>query len=122
MDPILIEKHCIKYPSNATVKTIWLKNGEDLIGVLQFRASGSSVPPNAHLHGLPIVQYRLEDFSNIVYLLKNERPAYLYAPEVGEHGELGEAGIVTGDPTLAAPTTATPRAPSKKSAKIQRKK
>jgi hypothetical protein len=122
MDPILIEKHYIKYPSNATVKTIWLKNGEALIGVLQFRASGSSVPPNNLHHGLPIVQYRLEDFSNIVYLLKSERPAYLYTPEPGEHGEMGEAGIITGDPTLAVPTTARPKAQSKKPVKSPRKK
>lgn len=122
MDPILIEKHCIKYPSNATVKTIWLKNGEELIGVLQFRVMGSSVPPNTHHRGLPVVQYRLEDFFNVVYILKNERPVYLYAPEPEDHGKLGEAGLITGDPTLAAPMLTTPRSPSKKAVKTPKKK
>jgi hypothetical protein len=122
MDPILIEKHCIKYPSNATVKTIWLKNGEDLIGVLQFRSGGSSVPPNKHLHGLPVVQYRLEDFSNVVYLLKNERPVYLYAPDPDDIGKMGEAGLITGDPTLAAPILVTHRTPAKKTVKAPKKK
>jgi hypothetical protein len=122
MDPILIEKHCIKYPSNAAVKTIWLKNGEDLIGVLQFRVVGSSVPPNTHHQGLPVVMYRLEDFFNVVYILKNERPVYLYAPDQEENGKLGEAGLITGDPTLAAPMLTTPRTPSKKAVKTPKKK
>ena len=122
MDPILIEKHYINYPSDATIKTIWLKNGEELIGVLQFRASGNSVPPNIHHRGLPIVRYRLEEFFNVVYILKNERPVYLYAPDPEDHGKLGEAGLITGDPTLAAPMLATPRTPSKKPVKTPKKK
>jgi hypothetical protein len=95
MSTTLIEKYAIKYSSGNFPRSIILYSGIEEMGVLQFHANASTLPPDKEAGKLIVLNYRLEDFYNILCLLKTEKPVYL-AYTGADRGD--ENGILTRDP------------------------
>jgi hypothetical protein len=77
----MIDEYEVMYSSlnspNKWVPRIWLKGGGTWIGQLQFYPDGSQLPADKMSNGQVNLYYHLEDFENIVDLLRNEKPMYL---------------------------------------------
>jgi|SRR3954451_21321368 len=68
-----IDDYEVMYSANTFPPRIWLKSQGEYIGQLVFEASGASLPPDTQ-DGL---YYHLDDFPNILDMLRNEKPMYL---------------------------------------------
>jgi hypothetical protein len=62
---------------NKWVPRIWLRGGGTYIGQLHFYPNGSALPSDAKSDGRVDLYYHLDDFDNIIDLLRNEKPMYL---------------------------------------------
>ena len=88
----LIDQYEVMYSSNMFVPRIWLKNAGKYVGQLIFKANGATLPPD-NLTGTQVnLYYHLDDFDNIIDLLRNEKPMYLLW---GGSGSGNENGIKT---------------------------
>lgn len=73
----MIEQYEVMYSANKFPPRIWLKNGNKYIGQLIFEADGSTLPEDSIRDGQVNLYYHLENFENIIDLLRNEKPMYL---------------------------------------------
>jgi hypothetical protein len=60
-----------------------------VIGQLVFESNGSVLPQDGLLAGLPNLFYHLEDFENVIDLLRNEKPVFLSFTGPGFSNENG---------------------------------
>lgn len=92
----VIQQYEIMYSSNRYLPRIVLKNSGNVIGQLSFMPNGSPLPQDNTSIGQTInLYYHMEEFGNIMGLLRNEAPLYLV---------LGvENGIKTTAKTIATP-------------------
>lgn len=87
-----IDEYQVMYSSNQFPPRIWLKNGGKGIGQLIFRPNGSALPSDTESGDAVNLYYRLDEFRNVLDLLRNESPMYLlYSGSGGGY----ENGIVT---------------------------
>ena len=78
-----IDRYSINYYSNTSVPLISLwKNGVNRnIASLAFRPNGSVLPSDFSRDGTAYLFFHLEDFANIIDLLRNEKPMFLFYDE-----------------------------------------
>jgi hypothetical protein len=85
----LIDQYEVMYSSNTFVPRIWLKSAGKYIGQLIFKPNGSALPPD-NMSGTQVnLYYHLDDFQNIIDLLRNEKPMYLLWVGSGSGNENG---------------------------------
>jgi hypothetical protein len=102
-----IDDYEVMYSSNTFVPRIWLKHGGQFIGQLIFDPDGAALPPDGMSGGQVNLYYHLEDFHNVLDLLRDEGPAYLLYTGPGPGNE-------NGIQTAAEPVGAAPARPAKK--------
>ena len=96
MPMIKIDTYEVMYYSNDSDRRIQLKGSGKRIGQLLFLKNGTVLPkdskgPEGHVN----LYYHLEDFQNIMDLLRNESPLYLFYPPKFEMEHYCENGIRT---------------------------
>jgi hypothetical protein len=73
----IIEQYEVMYSANMFPPRIWLKSAGKYIGQLIFKANGATLPLD-NMSGTQVnLYYHLDDFDNIIDLLRNEKPMYL---------------------------------------------
>ena len=72
-----IDSYEIMYSANMFYPRIALKKGSVYIGELYFKPNGSGLPPDDMKSGRALLYYHLDDFQNVIDLLRNESPMYL---------------------------------------------
>jgi len=72
-----IDEYEVMYSANKFVPRIWLKSRGKYIGQLIFNPNGSALPPDKMSGNQVNLYYHLEDFQNVIDLLRNEQPLYL---------------------------------------------
>jgi hypothetical protein len=78
------------YSSNKFPPRIWLKNAGKYIGQLVFNANGATLSADKMSGDQVNLYYHLDDFANIIDLLRNEKPMYLLW-----NGPASENGVKT---------------------------
>jgi hypothetical protein len=82
-----IDEYEVMYSSNKFPPRIWLKSAGKFIGQLIFKADGTALPADAMAGTQVNLYYHLQDFANIVDMLRNEKPVYiLWAGPTSENG------------------------------------
>ncbi len=89
-----IDEYEVMYSANAFPPRIWLKGGGKYIGQLVFMPAGATLPPDCMNGTQAQLYYHLDDYHNMIDLLRNESPLYLLY--VGS-GPGSENGIKTTD-------------------------
>jgi hypothetical protein len=72
-----IDDYQVMYSSNKFVPRVWLKSGDTFIGQLFFNPNGSSLPQDGMAGNQVNLYYHLEDFDNVIKLLRSEKAVYL---------------------------------------------
>ena len=72
-----IDTYDVLYSANTFWPRIGLKVGNKFIGQLIFRPNGSALPQDAMANGQVNLYYHLDDFQNVIDLLRNESSIYL---------------------------------------------
>lgn len=74
-----IHAYQVRYSSNTFRRCIWLKNNGRYIGLLFFNPNGAILPQDYFepTHSYAILNYHLDDFQNVLDILRNEKPVYL---------------------------------------------
>jgi hypothetical protein len=85
-----IDGYEVFYASNQSTPRIILKSGGQYIGQLFFEPNGSKLQPDQRSRGATYLYYHLEDFPNVLDLLRNESPILLNFVDPG-----GENSIST---------------------------
>jgi hypothetical protein len=85
----MISEYEVMYSANKFPPRIWLKSAGKFIGQLIFQANGATLPPDAMSGGQANLHYHLDDFQNIIDLLRNEKPMYLLWAGPGTGNENG---------------------------------
>jgi hypothetical protein len=75
-----IDEYEVMYSANVNAPRIWLKSSNKYIGQLIFNANGSALPPDNTVNDQVYLFYHLDDYHNIIDLLRNEQPV---APAAG---------------------------------------
>ncbi len=82
-----IDEYEVMYSSNKFPPRIWLKSAGKFIGQLIFKADGTALPSDAMSGTQVNIYYHLQDFTNIIDMLRNEKPMYLlWAGATAENG------------------------------------
>ncbi|HZI71432.1 MAG TPA: hypothetical protein VFD60_09750 [Nitrososphaeraceae archaeon] len=77
----------VVYSANGFVPRIWLKSGNKIIGQLVFQPDGTTLSAASIADSKVSIYYHLEDFPNIIDLLRNQKSMYLaYGGEKFENG------------------------------------
>ena len=84
-----IDEYEVMYSSNLFPPRIWLKSAGKFIGQLIFKPNGTALPVDAMAGGQVNLYYHLDDFQNIIDLLRNEKPMYLLWTGSGGANENG---------------------------------
>ena len=84
-----IDEYEVMYSSNLFPPRIWLKSAGKFIGQLVFKPNGTALPVDAMVSGQVNLYYHLDDFDNIIDLLRNEKPMYLLWTGSGGGNENG---------------------------------
>lgn len=73
MATIMISKYVVQYAANGFSPRIWLYTATGgAIGQAVFKPNGTSLPPDSS----GSLFYHLDDFQNVIDLLRNEKPVY----------------------------------------------
>jgi hypothetical protein len=72
-----IDTYEVMYSANTFPPRIWLKHVGKSIGQLIFHPDGSVLPADTAPGGQANLHYHLENFENVIDLLRNEKPMYL---------------------------------------------
>lgn len=81
-----IEQYEVMYSANNFSPRIWLKAGGKFIGTqLVFKPNGTALPADTETS----LYYHLNDFQNIIDILRNESPVYLLWTGAGPANENG---------------------------------
>jgi hypothetical protein len=84
-----IDEYEVLYSANTFPPRVWLKHGGTYIGQLIFHPDGQALPPDANPGGQPNLHYHLENFENVIDMLRNEKPMYLLYSGSGGGNENG---------------------------------
>lgn len=92
-----IDTYAVMYSSNTFAPEIWLKAGGNYIGQLNFMPNGSTLPDDSMAQNQVQLYYHLDDFQNVIDLLRNDAPvSLLYSGSGGGF----QNGIQTADETV----------------------
>lgn len=91
-----IDEYEVFYSANAFTPSIGLQSAGKRIGQLNFSPNAAKLPPDGIKDGVAHLFYRQQDFANVIDLLRNEKPVYLYYNGSG-------AGFENGIRTFAEP-------------------
>jgi hypothetical protein len=81
-----IDQYEVMYSANKFSPRIWLKAGGKFIGTqLVFKPNGAVLPSDSKTS----IYYHLDDFQNIIDILRNEKPVYLLWVGTGPGSENG---------------------------------
>ncbi len=70
-----VTSYVVIYSANGFRPRLALKDGKTNIGQLVFHPDGSALPPDQQApSGYITLHYHLQDFSNVLDLLRNEKP------------------------------------------------
>ena len=72
MATTMIDQYEVMFSANAFPPRIWLKSGGSFIGQLVFKHNGATLPPDSP----GTLYYHLDDFGNVLDMLRNEKPVY----------------------------------------------
>lgn len=72
-----IEDYEVWYSSNQFMPRIGLKKSGGYIGQLIFKPNGSALPQDTKTNDQVQLYYHLDDFQNVIDLLRKEKPIYL---------------------------------------------
>ena len=72
-----IEKFEVIYSANTFVPRIGLMNSGKFVAQLLFLPDGKPLPPDGIINGQINLYYHVEDFDNVIELLRDETPVYL---------------------------------------------
>jgi len=72
-----IDAFDVMYSSNTFVPRIGLKSAGNSIGQLLFKPDGSILPQDGESGGQVSLYYHLEDFENVINLLRSEKTMHL---------------------------------------------
>lgn len=79
-----IDSYLVIYSANSFVPRIGLKQGNTFIGQCVFHSNGAQLPPDLlRANGQVDLMYHLDDFHNVLDLLRNEKPLFLNFNGVG---------------------------------------
>jgi hypothetical protein len=84
-----IHEYEVMYSANKLPPRIWLKHDGSYVGQLVFHADGSALPADSHADGQVNLHYHVENFDNIIDILRNEKPMYLLYSGSGSGFENG---------------------------------
>lgn len=73
-----VDAYEVLYSANGFARRIALKNAGNFLGQLIFKPSGSPLPADTMVNGQVQLYYHLDEFQNVIDLLRNEKPIYLY--------------------------------------------
>ena len=86
---VRVDAYEVLYSANGFSPRIALKNAGNYIGQLLFLPNGAALPADTVVNKQAQLHYHLEDFRNVVDLLRNEKPIYLYYSGSGSGFENG---------------------------------
>jgi hypothetical protein len=89
MPQLRVDAYEVLYSSNTFGPRIALKNAGNYIGQLLFLPSGATLPADTVVNKQAQLYYHVEDFANVVDLLRNEKPMYMYYNGSGSGFENG---------------------------------
>jgi hypothetical protein len=95
MSSTLIDTYVIIYSANARPRRIELSAVTRHAGTLLFFPDNTRLPANRLAGKTPVLHYYLEDFANVLDILKHEKPVYLIYTGPGPQDE---NGLITKDP------------------------
>ena len=78
MPQLRVDAYEVLYSANTFGPRIALKNAGNYIGQLLFLPNGATLPADTVVNKQAQLYYHLEDFPNVVDLLRNEKPIYMY--------------------------------------------
>lgn len=85
----IIDAYDIIYSSNTFAPRIGLKRNNEYIASLVFEANGKVLAPDTVVGKLAMLHYHLDDFANVIDLLRNEAPLGLFYNGSGGGSENG---------------------------------
>ncbi len=88
----LIDAYSVIYSSRNGMRRIGVKRGTTYVGDLFFHPDNAALPADQLSDGHIVLNYHLRDFANILDLLRNEKPLYLWY-----HGANSDNGLWSGD-------------------------
>ena len=106
MTQVRVDAYEVLYSANGFPPRIALKNAGNYIGQMIFLPNSAALPADTVVNKQAQLYYHLEDFQNVVDLLRNEKPIYMYYNGSGggfENGiktmieKVGEGEIVAKD-------------------------
>jgi hypothetical protein len=72
-----IERYQVMYSANRFARRIWLHGSAGGIGQLVFHPNGATLPEDGPDAANPSLHYHLDDFENVIDVLRNEKPVWL---------------------------------------------
>jgi hypothetical protein len=84
-----IDQYEVMYSANKFPPRIWLKHNGSYFGQLVFHADGSVLPADSQANGQVNLHYHVENFENVIDMLRNEKPMYLLYSGSGSGFENG---------------------------------
>jgi hypothetical protein len=72
-----IDEYEVLYSANTFAPEIWLKRDNRFLGKLVFMPNGSPLPPDRTDGDQVFLFYHLDNFQNVIDLLRNEHPMFL---------------------------------------------
>lgn len=88
----LVDGYSVIYSSRDGTRRISLRRGVQYVASLFFYADSAALPTDSLTDGQIALFYRLRDFANIMDLLRNEKPLYVWYS-----GPNDSNGLWTGD-------------------------
>ena len=93
-----IDTYTVVYSANMFQPRIGLKQGAVFIGQCVFHPNGTALPPDLlRQNGQVDLQYHLDDFQNVLDLLRNEKPVFLNFNGVGAENNVNTSPENVGD-------------------------
>ena len=103
-----IEKYSVTYSANSFNRRIGLHSAGKVLGQLIFHPSGTSLPADGPVQGEIQLHYHVEDFANVLDLLRSEKPLYFFYNGTGGGFE---NGVKTLSPVVIAKKAAAAARP-----------
>ena len=78
MAQMRIDSYEVLYSANGFPPRISLKNAGNYVGQLLFLPNGAALPDDTIVNKQAQLHYHLDDFQNVIDLLRYEKPIYMY--------------------------------------------
>lgn len=73
-----VDTYLVMYSANRFIPRVELFSGGTNVGQLLFEPNGTPLPVDTLVGSLIRLYYHLDDYANIIDLLRNERPVYIW--------------------------------------------